>query len=193
MRSFRDDVVMVTGASGLIGSACVAAFLGEGARVAAVDIEDRMAAGGALSGIPPETFESEQLVFIETDLTVGSDIEQAFATTEERFGPVTGAREQRRRLRAQSLPRAGCRLPRARLRRERLRPAPVRPTRCGIHDRPRHRGTDRQRHLHVLAAVGSLLGRLRLLEGSRRRGDKGDGGGSRPARHPGERRWAPAR
>lgn len=86
---FQDDVVMVTGASGLIGSACVAAFLEEGARVVAVDLEDTVAQGGRYSQIPAATFDSERLLFLKTDLKVGSEIERAFSATEERFGPVT--------------------------------------------------------------------------------------------------------
>jgi NAD(P)-dependent dehydrogenase (short-subunit alcohol dehydrogenase family) len=86
---FQQDVVIVTGATGLIGSACVAAFLDEGARVVALDNGGRPADGGGLSGIPVETFDSERLLFLETDLLIEAEIEKAFATTEERFAPAT--------------------------------------------------------------------------------------------------------
>jgi NAD(P)-dependent dehydrogenase (short-subunit alcohol dehydrogenase family) len=86
---FRNDVVMVTGASGLVGSACVAAFLGEGARVAALGHQHRLADGARNSGVPEETFESDRLLFLEKDLKSDSDIDSAFSQTEETFGPVT--------------------------------------------------------------------------------------------------------
>ena len=86
---FQNDVVMVTGASGLVGSACVAAFLDEGARVAALGNERRLTDGGSYSQIPAETFDSDRLLFLKTDLKVESEIESAFSATEEHFGPVT--------------------------------------------------------------------------------------------------------
>jgi NAD(P)-dependent dehydrogenase (short-subunit alcohol dehydrogenase family) len=86
---FQDEVVMVTGASGLIGSACVAAFLDEGARVIALDLEDTVAHGGSYSEIPAATFDSEHLLFLKTDLKVESEIDTAFSAAEERFGSVT--------------------------------------------------------------------------------------------------------
>jgi glucose 1-dehydrogenase len=86
---FTDDVVVVTGASGLIGSACVAGFLGEGARVIAIDLEDRLVSGGALSGIPSETFDTDRMLFVGTDLAEEAQIAAAFATAEDRFGPAS--------------------------------------------------------------------------------------------------------
>lgn len=86
---FGDDVVMITGASGLVGSACVAAFLAEGARVAALTHRHRLTDGARYSGIPEETFESDRLLSLETDLKSDSDIEDSFAQTEREFGPVT--------------------------------------------------------------------------------------------------------
>jgi len=86
---FTEDVVVVTGASGLIGSACVAGFLDEGARVVAIDLEDRLALGGALSGIPAETFDTDRLLFVRTDLAEEKQITAAFAVGEERFGPAS--------------------------------------------------------------------------------------------------------
>ncbi len=86
---FAEDVVMVTGASGLVGSACVAAFLAEGARVAALAHQHRLADGARYSGIPPERFESDRLLFLEGDLKHDADIEIAFAATEQALGPVS--------------------------------------------------------------------------------------------------------
>lgn len=85
---FPDHVVMVTGASGLIGSAIVARFLEEGANVVAVDRENQIAKGGAYSGIPAETFESDRLLFVERDLSRAEEIEAAFADAEAKFGMV---------------------------------------------------------------------------------------------------------
>jgi 3-oxoacyl-[acyl-carrier protein] reductase len=86
---FAGDVVMVTGASGLVGSACVAAFLDEGARVAALAHHHGLADGARYSGIPAETFDSERLLTFGGDLELDADIEEAFSATEEGFGPVT--------------------------------------------------------------------------------------------------------
>jgi glucose 1-dehydrogenase len=86
---FRKDVVMVTGASGLVGSACVAAFLDEGARVVALGYQHQLTDGARNSGVPAETFESDRLLFLEKDLKLDSEIDSAFSTTEEEFGPVT--------------------------------------------------------------------------------------------------------
>src|SRR3990170_2493533 len=86
---FSNDVVMVTGASGLVGSACVAAFLDEGARVVALGHKHQRKGGGSLSGVAPAVFDSDRLLFRQTDLKSDSAIEEAFAATEDRFGPVT--------------------------------------------------------------------------------------------------------
>jgi glucose 1-dehydrogenase len=86
---FADDVVMVTGASGLVGAACVAAFLAEGGRVAALANRHRLTDGARYSGIPAETFESDRLLFLERDLKLDAHIDSAFSATEEAFGPVT--------------------------------------------------------------------------------------------------------
>lgn len=86
---FHDDVVMVTGASGLIGSACVAAFLREGARVVAISNRHALADGARHSGIPDEVLDSERLLALRNDLKLESGIEAAFAETESAFGPVT--------------------------------------------------------------------------------------------------------
>jgi NAD(P)-dependent dehydrogenase (short-subunit alcohol dehydrogenase family) len=88
-KRFAEDIVLVTGASGLVGSACVAAFLSEGARVAALAHQHALADGGRYSGIPAETFDSERLLTLAGDLKLDADIESAFSATEEAFGPVT--------------------------------------------------------------------------------------------------------
>ena len=79
---------MVTGASGMIGSACVAAFLAEGARVVALGHKHRLADGAAIAGIAASDLESDDLLFLKKDLGSDADIESAFVETEERFGPV---------------------------------------------------------------------------------------------------------
>lgn len=86
---FRSDAVMVTGASGLVGSACVAAFLDEGAQVVALGHKHRLSEGASLSGVEPAVFDSEKLLFLQTDLKSDAEIEDAFSATENRFGPVT--------------------------------------------------------------------------------------------------------
>jgi NAD(P)-dependent dehydrogenase (short-subunit alcohol dehydrogenase family) len=71
MSRFADRVVIVTGAAGQIGSACVAAFAGERARVAALDLERPPAGDLAL----------------EADLSVPAQLDAALARVEERLGP----------------------------------------------------------------------------------------------------------
>lgn len=71
---FRDRAVIVTGAAGQIGTACVEAFAREGARVAAIDLElPRAPAGGAA---------------VQADLAVVAELERAFAEAERAVGPV---------------------------------------------------------------------------------------------------------
>lgn len=73
---FADDVVLVTGAAGQIGAACVAAFLLEGARVVAVDVVPASAADGPL-------------LVLQEDLTTDAGVRRAFDAAEETFGTVT--------------------------------------------------------------------------------------------------------
>ena len=86
---FRDDVVMVTGASGLVGSACVAAFLAEGARIVAIGHQHGLNEGARYSGIPTEQFQSERLLFLQRNLKEDAEIDAAFAAAEKTFGPVS--------------------------------------------------------------------------------------------------------
>jgi NAD(P)-dependent dehydrogenase (short-subunit alcohol dehydrogenase family) len=86
---FGNDVVMVTGGGGLIGSACVATFLQQGARVVSVDNQHKPADGGRYSEIAPETFESDRLLALDADLGIDADIESAFRNAEHTFGPVS--------------------------------------------------------------------------------------------------------
>ena len=86
---FRNDVVMVTGASGLVGSACAAAFLAEGARVVAMGNQHSLKDGARYSSIPAESFESDRLLFLKKDLKLDSEIESAFSEAEKEFGSVT--------------------------------------------------------------------------------------------------------
>jgi NAD(P)-dependent dehydrogenase (short-subunit alcohol dehydrogenase family) len=86
---FRDDVVMVTGASGLIGSACVAAYLDEGARVVAVGNANRLEDGARNAGVPDAAFATENLLFLQADLKLDSEIARAHDAGVERFGPVS--------------------------------------------------------------------------------------------------------
>ena len=71
MRRFADRVVIVTGAAGQIGSACVDAFAREGARVAALDRE------------PPPAGE----LAIAADLSVPEQLDAALARVEAELGP----------------------------------------------------------------------------------------------------------
>jgi NAD(P)-dependent dehydrogenase (short-subunit alcohol dehydrogenase family) len=86
---FRDDVVMVTGASGLVGAACTDSFLQEGARVVALGNRHQLSDGASYSGISTERFQSDRLLFLKKDLSADPEIESAFDETETRFGPVT--------------------------------------------------------------------------------------------------------
>jgi NAD(P)-dependent dehydrogenase (short-subunit alcohol dehydrogenase family) len=88
-RRFADRVAMVTGASGMIGSACVAAFLAEGARVVALGHDHGLADGARSSGVAEGRLGSPDLLFRRCDLASDDDIEAAFAEAEARFGPVS--------------------------------------------------------------------------------------------------------
>jgi NAD(P)-dependent dehydrogenase (short-subunit alcohol dehydrogenase family) len=86
---FRNDVVMVTGASGLVGSACVAAFLAEGARVVAVGHRHRLEDGARYSHVSPDQLESDRVLYLQRNLKLDDEIESAFTAAEETFGPVS--------------------------------------------------------------------------------------------------------
>lgn len=73
MARFDGRVVIVTGAAGQIGTACVDAFAAEGAHVAAVDVADPPGADGGLA--------------IAADLSVPAQLEAAFAAVQAQLGP----------------------------------------------------------------------------------------------------------
>jgi glucose 1-dehydrogenase len=75
---FPDQVVMITGAAGQIGSCCVTAFLNEGARVVGVD-------AGEVAASEP----SDRYLPVTCDLTRPESIENVFAVAEHAYGPVT--------------------------------------------------------------------------------------------------------
>lgn len=86
---FADDIVMVTGASGLVGAGIAAAFLDEGARVVAMGNKNPLTAGTSYAKLDPETFDNERVLWLKKDLKKDEDIESAFAETEEHWGPVS--------------------------------------------------------------------------------------------------------
>ena len=71
MGRFEERVAIVTGAAGQIGSACVAAFAAEGARVAAIDLEAPAAGELALAA----------------DLSEPAQLDAALARVEAELGP----------------------------------------------------------------------------------------------------------
>jgi NAD(P)-dependent dehydrogenase (short-subunit alcohol dehydrogenase family) len=73
---FQDQIVLVTGAAGQIGAACVSAYLAEGARVVAVDAAPADAGG-------------DRLLALQEDLTDPAAITRAFDAAEAAFGPVS--------------------------------------------------------------------------------------------------------
>ena len=73
MGRFDGRVVVVTGAAGQIGGACVEGFLREGARVAALDLEPPASEDGVLA--------------IECDLSVATELDATFARIERELGP----------------------------------------------------------------------------------------------------------
>jgi 3-oxoacyl-[acyl-carrier protein] reductase len=76
----HDRVVLVTGGSRGIGRACAQWFLSNGDRVA---ITSRSAPEDGLGDGAPDRF-----LAVRCDVTDQTGIDQAFATVEERFGPV---------------------------------------------------------------------------------------------------------
>ncbi|MBS0561108.1 MAG: SDR family oxidoreductase [Proteobacteria bacterium] len=75
----RDKVAIVTGAAAGIGRATVAAFLREGARVAAVDRD-----GAALEGLPPDQSLATYTVDVRDEKAVGAMVH----AVAERFGRI---------------------------------------------------------------------------------------------------------
>jgi NAD(P)-dependent dehydrogenase (short-subunit alcohol dehydrogenase family) len=73
---FTDEVVLVTGGAGQIGSECVRAFAREGAYVVAVDAAPAPIALG----------DGERVLVLREDLTSEDGIARIFAAAEERFG-----------------------------------------------------------------------------------------------------------
>jgi NAD(P)-dependent dehydrogenase (short-subunit alcohol dehydrogenase family) len=72
---FEGRVVVVTGSSGQIGSACVAAFLHDGACVGAVDLTD-------------STLDHPRLACERADLREQSEIARSFSALESQLGPI---------------------------------------------------------------------------------------------------------
>jgi NAD(P)-dependent dehydrogenase (short-subunit alcohol dehydrogenase family) len=72
---FNDRVVIITGAAGQIGVACVTAFLEEGASVGAIDMATMPASGSRVKAVT-------------ADLSVESQIDEAFRRIEDALGPV---------------------------------------------------------------------------------------------------------
>jgi glucose 1-dehydrogenase len=72
---FEGRVVIVTGAAGQIGAACVTAFLDEGAQVGAID-RDQL------------SLSHSRLLFVSADLSKEAEIERSFAEVEQAFGGV---------------------------------------------------------------------------------------------------------
>lgn len=73
---FANDVVLVTGAAGQIGAACVAGFAREGASVVAVDVQ-------------PMSRADEHVQCVCEDLTADDAIARVLAAAGERFGTLT--------------------------------------------------------------------------------------------------------
>ena len=86
-RRFEGDVVMVTGASGLIGSACVAAFLEAGARVVAVGGKHGLDEGARNAGISMDAFDTTDLLFVQADLS--SDPGSSASLAQQKSGSIT--------------------------------------------------------------------------------------------------------
>jgi len=74
-RCFHDRVVIITGAAGQIGAACVSAFLDAGAYVGAVDRT-------------PMSTSKPRVKAVSADLSSEDEIERAFREIEDELGPV---------------------------------------------------------------------------------------------------------
>lgn len=89
MKDLADEVVLITGASGMIGSATCATFLSSGSKVVGIGLDDSIRQGAAYSGTPLESFETEKFHYITADLDNALEIERVFTETENLFGTVT--------------------------------------------------------------------------------------------------------
>ena len=89
MKELEDKVVLITGASGMIGAASSAAFLARGSKVVAVGLDDSLRQGVTYSGTSLDVFETDAFHYISANLENPSEVERVFAETENHFGPVT--------------------------------------------------------------------------------------------------------
>jgi NAD(P)-dependent dehydrogenase (short-subunit alcohol dehydrogenase family) len=85
LRGLQDRIVVVTGAAAGIGFATVQRLLAEGARVALVDVDER-----ALGRAVGELAAGERTLAVQADVCLEDDVARAFATVQERLGPVGG-------------------------------------------------------------------------------------------------------
>ena len=77
------EIVVVTGASGLLGSEYAAAFLERGARVVGIDVHGSAGIDTLLERYP------ERFLFSRADVTLKADLQQALEATVARFGTPT--------------------------------------------------------------------------------------------------------
>ena len=89
MEELRNKVVLITGASGMIGAATAAAFLARGAKVVAVGLDDSIRQGAEYSGTSSPVFDTADFHYINADLTTSSEVNRVFSETESHFGAVT--------------------------------------------------------------------------------------------------------
>ncbi|MBF4768778.1 SDR family oxidoreductase [Nocardioides agariphilus] len=89
MKDLVNDVVLVTGASGMIGSATCAAFLAAGAKVVAVGLDESIRQGAAYSGTAVDAYETDDFHYIRANLDDSAEIERVFMEAEEHFGTVS--------------------------------------------------------------------------------------------------------
>lgn len=74
---FKDKTVVITGAAKGIGAACAELFHASGAQVVLLD-----------TALPSEAPEKERWLFMPCDVSVATDVRQAFSTIRERFGSI---------------------------------------------------------------------------------------------------------
>ncbi len=89
MEDLADEVVLITGASGMIGAASSAAFLSCGSKVVGVGRDHSNRQGATYSGVSLDSFKTDKFQYISADLEHPSEIERVFADAEDHFGPVT--------------------------------------------------------------------------------------------------------